>query len=185
MNIKHKSFKILNIIENIFGIYRNISTFSKVGKTISVILISIELSLCLYIVFINNKINNFKDAYTFSTQFDSILSILLSCYYSKTYVKFLRCLNANDILVDFQNDKIYFKRLASCFKMGLFRLCAYIIIYYQKKLRVIKRLLRIVASRPIKMKTFGGTDINMTLIPACVIVVASYTVILLQFSNIV
>ncbi|XP_063538096.1 uncharacterized protein LOC134747402 [Cydia strobilella] len=55
----------------------------------------------------------------------------------------------------------------------------------QKKLRTVKRLLRIVSSRPIKVKTFGSIDINMTLVPACLTLVASYTVILLQFNNVV
>ncbi|XP_063366287.1 uncharacterized protein LOC134654745 [Cydia amplana] len=199
---------------------------------------------------------------------DSILSILLSCYYSKKYVKFLTCLNANDILVDFQNDKIYFKlyyplrngeeRIITLARvLSIMRLhveCNFIyyifhtvseqlqcimrsvvrsklfynensdqminlekwrqyytnvkkstelfnemygiqvhlilfywfmLIFYQKKLRAVKRLLRVVSSRPIKVKTFGGIDINMTLVPACFTFVASYTVILLQFNNVV
>ncbi|XP_063384756.1 uncharacterized protein LOC134670870 [Cydia fagiglandana] len=281
MKIKQKSFKILNFTENVFGIYRNISTFSKIGKTIGVVLISTELFLCLYIVF--TKFNNSKNAYTCIAQLNSILSILLSCYYSKTYVKFLSCLNANDVLVDFQNDKIYFKRLARYFKIGLFRLCAYLILYclmlfimaffnvnissrkgeeriltlarvlsimrlhvecnciyytfhtiseqlqcimrsvvrsklfYQEdsaqminlekwrqyytnvkkstgyfnqiydenKLKMVKQLLQIVTTRPIRVKSFGGIDVNMTLIPACLSIVASYTIIALQFNNIV
>ncbi|XP_061717569.1 uncharacterized protein LOC133525298 [Cydia pomonella] len=281
MNIKQKSFKILNLTENVFGIYRNISTFSKLGKTIAVTVISIELSLCLYIVF--TKFNHFKYLYTCLAQLNSILSILSSCYYSKSYVKLLRCLKANDILVDFQKDEIYFKRLASYFKIGLFRLCAYLTffclmliitevfnvyiqyrkgeeriltlarvlsimrlhvecnciyytfhtlseqlqcitrsvvrsklfyhgdsdqminvekwrqyytnvkestelfnkIYDQKKLRTVKQLIQIVSSRPIKVKTFGGIDVNMALVPACLTVVASYTIVTLQFNNVV
>ncbi|XP_063623081.1 uncharacterized protein LOC134795179 [Cydia splendana] len=89
----------------------------------------------------------------FNNIFNSIVSILMSCYYSKAYMKFINCLNSNDILVDFLHDKIYFKRLASHFKIGL--------------------------------KPFGGIDVNKTLMPACLSIVASYTIIALQFNNIV
>ncbi|XP_063623079.1 uncharacterized protein LOC134795177 [Cydia splendana] len=57
--------------------------------------------------------------------------------------------------------------------------------YDENKLKIVKQLLQIVTTRPIKVKAFGGIDVNKTLIPACLSIVASYTIIALQFNNIV
>ncbi|XP_061717570.1 uncharacterized protein LOC133525299 [Cydia pomonella] len=308
MNIELKPMSIHILTENIFGIYKNISRLSKIKKTIALTIISIEISMCLYVIY--TELNNFKYAYfTCVIQLYSIISILLSCYYSKAYMKFLNCLNSNDILVDFLNDNIYSKRLASHFKIGLLRLWSYIFFYFlmvitskifdvnialrrgedvmiifgralsvlrlhvelnficyifhsiseqlqcitrsvvertsyyceetdaiqeinlkkwlqnyinikkctvifnkilgiqvylqfvfflhkktlfnvlnitdDKKLKVVKELLRIVTTRPIEVKAFGGIVVNMTLIPACLTVVGCYTVVALQFNNVV
>ncbi|XP_063384447.1 uncharacterized protein LOC134670575 [Cydia fagiglandana] len=55
----------------------------------------------------------------------------------------------------------------------------------ENKLKIVKQLLQIVTTRPIKVKAFGGIDVNMTLIPACLSIVAVYTIIALQFNKIV
>ncbi|XP_063366427.1 uncharacterized protein LOC134654897 [Cydia amplana] len=129
MNIGLKPIDIFILTENIFGLYKNISTCSKLRKTIAITIISIELSLCLYVIY-TIEYNNFNNVLlTFFFQLNSIVSILMSCYYSKACMKFINCLNFNDILVDFLHDKIYFKRMASHFKFGLKRICGYIFLY--------------------------------------------------------
>lgn len=48
-----------------------------------------------------------------------------------------------------------------------------------------KNLLRLVSTRPIRTETFGSIPVDMSLVPSCVIFITYYTVIALQFNNIV
>ncbi|XP_063384755.1 uncharacterized protein LOC134670869 [Cydia fagiglandana] len=47
------------------------------------------------------------------------------------------------------------------------------------------QLLRVILNQPINIKTFGVVNVNMTLVPACVGLIVSYTVVALQFNNVV
>ncbi|XP_061717567.1 uncharacterized protein LOC133525296 [Cydia pomonella] len=47
------------------------------------------------------------------------------------------------------------------------------------------KLLRVVINQPIYIKTFGAVSVNMTLVPACFGLIVSYTVVALQFNNVV
>ncbi|XP_062529488.1 uncharacterized protein LOC134200511 [Bombyx mori] len=51
--------------------------------------------------------------------------------------------------------------------------------------RAATNLLRLVCTHHIKMRCFGFIDIDMTLLPSCLMFVTSYTVIALQFNNVV
>ncbi|XP_028158357.1 uncharacterized protein LOC114351372 [Ostrinia furnacalis] len=48
-----------------------------------------------------------------------------------------------------------------------------------------KDLLRMMSTRPIHARAFGCINVDMTLLPACVSFFTSYTVIALQFNNVV
>ncbi|XP_063825276.1 uncharacterized protein LOC135074825 [Ostrinia nubilalis] len=48
-----------------------------------------------------------------------------------------------------------------------------------------KDLLRMMSTRPIRARAFGCINVDMTLLPACVSFFTSYTVIALQFNNVV
>ncbi|XP_072931766.1 uncharacterized protein [Epargyreus clarus] len=47
-----------------------------------------------------------------------------------------------------------------------------------------RNLIRLTSSHPIRTQGFGGIDINLTLIPTCVMFFTTYTVIALQFNNV-
>ncbi|CAK1595992.1 unnamed protein product [Parnassius mnemosyne] len=47
-----------------------------------------------------------------------------------------------------------------------------------------KDLLRLVSNRQIQIKAFGSVTIDMSLPPTCIIMFTSYTVIALQFNNV-
>ncbi|XP_063384754.1 uncharacterized protein LOC134670868 [Cydia fagiglandana] len=58
-------------------------------------------------------------------------------------------------------------------------------IYDNIEQKELLQLLRVILNQPIYIKTFGVVNINMTLVPACVGLIISYTVVALQFNNVV
>nr|AOG12965.1 gustatory receptor [Eogystia hippophaecolus] len=51
--------------------------------------------------------------------------------------------------------------------------------------KAIKGFLKIVAAHPIRTRAFGGVLFNNTLIPTCIGYILTYTVIALQFDNVI
>nr|XP_053607625.1 uncharacterized protein LOC128673655 [Plodia interpunctella] len=49
----------------------------------------------------------------------------------------------------------------------------------------LRNLIRLVSIRTLRVQSFGSFDLNMTLPPACVAIFMSYTIIALQFNNVV
>ncbi|XP_063623080.1 uncharacterized protein LOC134795178 [Cydia splendana] len=85
-------------------------------------------------------------------------SILLSCYHSKTFLRFIGNMHTNNIIFKSDNNT------------------------EQKELL---QLLRVILNQPIYIKILGVVNVNMTLVPACVALIISYTVVALQFNNVV
>ncbi|XP_068632191.1 uncharacterized protein [Battus philenor] len=54
----------------------------------------------------------------------------------------------------------------------------------EESYRATKDLLRLVSSRPIRIQAFGSISVDMSLPPTCVMFFTSYTVIALQFNNV-
>ncbi|XP_045529457.1 uncharacterized protein LOC123717493 [Pieris brassicae] len=73
---------------------------------------------------------------------------------------------------------------ADCLRRQLARLLIYCPINHSSY-RATKDLLQLVATRKLRTRAFGSLAIDMTLLPSSVMFFTSYTVIALQFNNVV
>ncbi|KAL0841120.1 hypothetical protein ABMA28_014877 [Loxostege sticticalis] len=66
------------------------------------------------------------------------------------------------------------------------RLCRLLILSLKNDecYKATKDLLRMMSTRPIRARAFGSISVDMTLLPTCVSFFTSYTVIALQFNNV-
>ncbi|XP_061717568.1 uncharacterized protein LOC133525297 [Cydia pomonella] len=56
---------------------------------------------------------------------------------------------------------------------------------HNAKQKEVLQILRVILNQPIYIKAFGAVNVNMSLVPACFGLIMSYTVVALQFNNVV
>ncbi|XP_059045307.1 uncharacterized protein LOC131841086 [Achroia grisella] len=114
------------------------------------------------------------------TTFYSIIATRQKQYYNYIItVMILMCqiFTLSKSAQDVQNNIDHMKR----------RLCRYTIqsIINRKEYKASRNFFRQLVTRPISIRVFGFISVDMTLVPTCIGFITSYTVIALQFNNVI
>ncbi|XP_061717565.1 uncharacterized protein LOC133525295 [Cydia pomonella] len=126
MTVELKWLQILLKIEEIFGFSRRFVTRSIPGKLFVFFRSLIEFSLAIFVIFIIQRIGTINSIVEFIlTNTLSFGSMLLSCYYSRTYLRFIGNIQTNNII--FKSDSVYRSNLITSLKLEFYLWSGYFI----------------------------------------------------------